>query len=137
MVVLYMAPKSRKVQGPRSSGPWGILASRAKCKRPRTQLGHAHPIHRNPEMKVIPFSAVEKSALLCVKGVGPKVIERLEQMGFSSLRQLADADARDILAQGAALSGSSCWKNSPQAKAAVEAAIGAASTAVDSYATDN
>jgi nucleotidyltransferase/DNA polymerase involved in DNA repair len=87
-------------------------------------------------MNVVPFSAVEKSALLCVKGVGPKVVERLEQMGFSSLRQLADADARDILAQGAALTGSSCWKNSPQAKAAVEAAIGAALTAVDSNAAD-
>jgi predicted flap endonuclease-1-like 5' DNA nuclease len=51
-------------------------------------------------MKVVPFSAVEKNALLCVKGVGPKVVERLEQMGFSSLQQLADADARDILGDG-------------------------------------
>jgi len=87
-------------------------------------------------MNVVPFPEVEKSALLRVKGVGPKVVERLEQMGFSSLRQLADADARDILAQGAALSGSSCWKNSPQAKAAVEAAIGAALAAVDNNAAD-
>jgi predicted RecB family nuclease len=78
------------------------------------------------------FSEPEKTTLLGVKGVGPKVIERLEQMGFSSLEQLADADAKDILAQGAALSGSSCWKNSPQASAAVQAAIGAALTAVDS-----
>ena len=64
-------------------------------------------------------SSTEKSTLLRLKGVGPKVIERLEQMGFSSLQQLADADSRDILAQGAELSGSSCWKNSPQAKDAV------------------
>ena len=54
-------------------------------------------------MRVVPFSAAEKSALLRVKGVGPKVIERLEQMGFSTLQQLADADSRDILAQGAEL----------------------------------
>jgi len=87
-------------------------------------------------MRVVPFSAVEKSALLRVKGVGPKVIERLEQMGFSTLQQLADADARDILAQGAQLSGSSCWKNSPQAKAAVEAAIGAALIATDASASN-
>ena len=87
-------------------------------------------------MNVVPFSAIEKNALLLVKGVGPKVVERLEQMGFSSLRQLADADARDILAQGAALSGSSCWKNSPQAKAAVEAAIGVALVAVDGTAAN-
>ena len=82
-------------------------------------------------MRVVPFSVVEKSALLRVKGVGPKVIERLEQMGFSTLQQLADADSRDILAQGAELSGSSCWKNSPKAKAAVEAAISAALIATD------
>lgn len=87
-------------------------------------------------MNVVPFSEMEKNALLSVKGVGPKVVERLEQMGFSSLRQLADADARDILAQGAALSGSSCWKNSPQAKTAVEAAISAALAAIDHKATD-
>jgi nucleotidyltransferase/DNA polymerase involved in DNA repair len=85
-------------------------------------------------MHVIPFSEAEKAALLRVKGVGPKVIERLEQMGFSTLQKLADADARDILAQGAQLSGSSCWKNSPQAKAAVEAAI---SAALDATASSN
>lgn len=72
------------------------------------------------------FTPEERLKLLAVKGVGPKVIERLEQMGFSSLSQLADADAKDILSQGAALAGSSCWKNSPQAKAAIQAAIGAA-----------
>ncbi|CAN7238759.1 hypothetical protein LJR129_000929 [Acidovorax sp. LjRoot129] len=42
------------------------------------------------------------------------------------MAQLAEADARDILAKGASLSGSSCWKNSPQAQAAVSAAISAA-----------
>lgn len=77
------------------------------------------------------FSETEKATLLAVKGVGPKVIERLEQMGFASFDQLADADAKDILAQGAALTGSSCWKNSPQARAVVQAAIGAAVIAVD------
>lgn len=72
------------------------------------------------------FPLDEKTQLLAVRGVGPKVVERLEQMGFHSLAQLADADARDILAQGTLLTGSSCWKNSPQAQAAVQAAIGAA-----------
>ena len=78
------------------------------------------------------FSETEKATLLAVKGVGPKVIERLEQMGFASFDQLVDADANDILAQGAALTGSSCWKNSPQARAAVQAAIGVAITSNDS-----
>ena len=77
------------------------------------------------------FSIHDRQELLAVKGVGPKVIERLEQMGVSTLHQLADADANDILAQGASLTGSSCWKNSPQAKAAIQAAIGAAVAAVD------
>lgn len=78
------------------------------------------------------FTPDERATLLAVKGVGPKVIERLEQMGFSNLGQLAEADANDILAQGASLSGSSCWKNSPQAKSAVQSAIGAALAVVHS-----
>ena len=76
------------------------------------------------------FTDQDRSTLLAVKGVGPKVIERLEQMGFSRMEQLAAADATDILAHGANLTGSSCWKNSPQAKAAVAAAIDAAIAAV-------
>jgi predicted RecB family nuclease len=74
----------------------------------------------------MPFPFDDRQILLAVKGVGPTVIQRLEGMGFQSLRQLADADANDILAQGAALTGSSCWKNSPQAKAAIQGAITAA-----------
>ncbi len=76
------------------------------------------------------FTDQDRSTLLAVKGVGPKVIERLEQMGFSRMEQLAAADATDILAHGANLTGSSCWKNSPQAKAAVAGAIDAAIAAV-------
>lgn len=65
------------------------------------------------------FTPKERDALLECKGVGPKVIERLEQMGFSSLAQLRQASVEDIVAHGAALVGSTCWKNSPQAKAAI------------------
>ncbi|WP_285316760.1 helix-hairpin-helix domain-containing protein [Providencia rettgeri] len=72
------------------------------------------------------FSESEKEILLAVKGVGPTVISRLEQMGFSSLAQLSEASYDEILSSGAALTGSSCWKNSPQAKSAVEGAILAA-----------
>jgi len=67
----------------------------------------------------VPFTPKERDALLECKGVGPKVIERLEQMGFSSLEQLRQASVEDIVAHGAALVGSTCWKNSPQAKAAI------------------
>ncbi|EPL9571535.1 helix-hairpin-helix domain-containing protein [Providencia rettgeri] len=78
------------------------------------------------------FSESEKQVLLAVKGVGPMVISRLEQMGFSSLAQLSDASYDEILISGAALTGSSCWKNSPQAKKAVEGAILAAKQALES-----
>lgn len=76
------------------------------------------------------FSESEKQILLAVKGVGPMVISRLEQMGFSSLAQLSEASYDEILISGAALTGSSCWKNSPQAKKAVEGAILAAKQAL-------
>jgi predicted Fe-Mo cluster-binding NifX family protein len=46
------------------------------------------------------FTAQERTALLACKGVGPKVIERLEQMGFSALAQLREASVDDIVAQG-------------------------------------
>ncbi|MDD2768598.1 MAG: TfoX/Sxy family protein [Methylococcus sp.] len=74
----------------------------------------------------MPFSPSEREVLLAVRGVGPTVIARLEQLGLSSLRQLAIADATSILHDAAALAGSSCWKNSPQARAAIESAIAAA-----------
>lgn len=76
------------------------------------------------------FSELEKQLLLSVKGVGPMVISRLEQMGFTSLTQLSEASYEEILVSGAALTGSSCWKNSPQARKAVEGAIAAAKQAV-------
>jgi hypothetical protein len=74
----------------------------------------------------MPFTPSERTQLLAVKGVGPTVVARLEQMGFESFVHLRKANALDILSQGAKLTGSSCWKNSPQAQAAINAAIGAA-----------
>ncbi len=48
---------------------------------------------------------------------------RLEQMGFESLSHLSKANALDIVSQASAIVGSNCWKNSPQARAAIQAAI--------------
>jgi hypothetical protein len=59
------------------------------------------------------------------------VIARLEQMGIDKLSKLAQQNALDICSQAAGLVGSSCWKNSPQARKAIEAAIGAAQSAVN------
>ena len=69
------------------------------------------------------FSLEERTALLALKGVGPTVITRFEQMGIDSLAELGQASVSDILAQASAALGSTCWKNSPQARAAITAAV--------------
>ncbi|AIB36749.1 helix-hairpin-helix domain-containing protein [Pseudomonas fluorescens] len=71
----------------------------------------------------MPFSLEERTALLALKGVGPTVVTRLEQMGIDSMDVLGKADVSDILAQASAASGSTCWKNSPQARAAITSAV--------------
>ena len=69
------------------------------------------------------FSDSEKTALLAVKGVGPTVVKRLEQIGINSLDELARYDALTIAEMVAEMLHTTCWKNSPQARAAVAAAI--------------
>jgi hypothetical protein len=72
------------------------------------------------------FTEHERQILLATKGVGPKVIERLEELGVGGFACLAQADAAVVCAGAAASVGSTCWKNSPQARKAVQAAIDAA-----------
>ncbi|HDL7927296.1 TPA: helix-hairpin-helix domain-containing protein [Yersinia enterocolitica] len=74
------------------------------------------------------FTDNERSALLAVKGVGPTVVTRLEQLGFTSLAQLGQADMNEIVSSAAAMVGSTCWKNSLQARSAIQAAIDLAKT---------
>ncbi len=69
------------------------------------------------------FSESERALLVKVKRVGDKVIDRLEQIGINSLAQLAEENPQDITQQIACLVGSSCWKNSPQAKMAISSAV--------------
>lgn len=76
------------------------------------------------------FSAEARAVLLAVKGVGPTVVERLEQIGFDSLDMLAVANADGIVKQIAAMLGTTCWKNSPQARASIASAIDAAQQAI-------
>lgn len=78
------------------------------------------------------FSLEERTALLALKGVGPTVITRLEQMGIDSLAELGQASVSDILAQASAALGSTCWNNSPQARAAITAAVELARTSTES-----
>ena len=78
----------------------------------------------------MPFPPSERKALLALKGIGPTVITRLEQMGYESLTSLAKANSLDILAKGAQMTGSFWLKNSPQARAGIETAISFARTKV-------
>lgn len=77
------------------------------------------------------FAPAERARLLEAKGVGPTVIARLEQLGYRSLAQLAEADAGDLVRSIAAHVGSTCWRNSPQARAAIEAALAEARRSAD------
>ncbi|WP_374660508.1 helix-hairpin-helix domain-containing protein [Phenylobacterium sp.] len=72
------------------------------------------------------FSDRERALLLAVKGVGPTVVRRLEEMGVEDLADLATREAAELCAVASAMLGSTCWRNSPQARAAVAAAIAAA-----------
>ena len=113
--------------GLRSSSGRDILLS---CRqgltwRSRRTRKSGAPLNFSVRLKreSMPFPPTERKALLAVKGVGPTVIARLEQMGFESLAHLSKANALDIVSKASAIVGSTCWKNSPQARAAIQAAI--------------
>lgn len=82
------------------------------------------------------FSAQERALLLEVKGVGPTVIGRLEQLGYHSLGELAGADTAQIVRLVASMLGSTCWQNSPQARGAIDGAIAMARRHVGSTQTE-
>jgi hypothetical protein len=66
------------------------------------------------------FSAEERRQMLAIKGVGDTVIHRLEQIGFSSLEQLAGENPHDVTKQISQMMRSTCWHNSPLANAAIQ-----------------
>lgn len=69
------------------------------------------------------FRAADKEKMLGLKGVGETVVARLEQIGFSSLSQLAEEDPAVVTKQISRMMGSTCWHNSPQARNAIQAII--------------
>ncbi|CAN0504090.1 unnamed protein product [Ectocarpus sp. 12 AP-2014] len=69
------------------------------------------------------FSELEKAALLKVKGVGPTVVKRFEEIGIGSFSELANYEPKEIADMVASMLRTTCWKNSPQALSAVESAI--------------
>ena len=80
------------------------------------------------------FSSFERTILLAVKGVGPTVVQRLEEMGVEDLATLAQQDAAALCVAASAQLGSTCWRNSPQARAAIAGAIEASRRAQNAAA---
>jgi hypothetical protein len=69
------------------------------------------------------FNEADRQAMLKLKGVGATVISRIEQLGFYSLAQLQNQEAETITKQISQMMGSTCWHNSPQARASIQAVI--------------
>lgn len=71
----------------------------------------------------MPFSEEEKRSLLSQKGIGATILKRLEEMGLDDVKILAVTSPYFILQRGAEITGSTCWRNSPQARNAIETAV--------------
>jgi hypothetical protein len=69
------------------------------------------------------FPEPERSKMLQLKFVGNTVIDRLQQLGFSSLEQLRGADASTVTLEISKMIGSTCWHNSPQARNAIQGIV--------------
>ena len=69
------------------------------------------------------FSESESQALLALKGVGPTVLKRFEEIGIDSFEQLAQYETMEIAERVAQMLRTTCWQNSPQARTAISAAI--------------
>jgi hypothetical protein len=69
------------------------------------------------------FLPTEKDKLLKINGIGETVISRLESLGISSLALLREYDAKEITLRISEETGATCWRNSPQARKAIESAI--------------
>lgn len=80
------------------------------------------------------FPTHERTILLAVRGVGPTVVQRLEELGIEDLASLARQDAAALCIATSAELGSTCWRNSPQARAAIAGAIEAAQRAQEATA---
>jgi hypothetical protein len=69
------------------------------------------------------FPELERTKMLELKFVGNTVIDRLQQLGFSSLKQLQGADVSSVTLEISKMIGSTCWHNSPQARNAIQGIV--------------
>ena len=58
-----------------------------------------------------------------INGRGATVVKRFEEIGIYSFEKLANFNAVEIGERVASMLRTTCWKNSPQAKFAINAAI--------------
>ncbi|HHE3467975.1 TPA: recombinase RecA [Pasteurella multocida] len=79
----------------------------------------------------MPFTLSQQQSLLAQKGIGTTILKRLQEMGLDDVKLLAKTDPTFILERGAELTGSTCWRNSPQARKAIETAVNWAKTQCD------
>lgn len=61
------------------------------------------------------FTKEQRKELTAIKGIGDTFVTRLEQMGLGNVEKLAQSSWEYIVEQGAEITGSTCYKNSPQA----------------------
>ena len=71
----------------------------------------------------MPLSESEKRSLLSQKGIGATILKRLGEMGLDDVKILAATNPDCILQRGAEITGSTCWRNSSQARKAIETAV--------------
>lgn len=71
----------------------------------------------------MPFTTEERKELTAIKGIGNTFVTRLEEMELDTPEKLANTSWEFIVEKGAELTGSTCYKNSPQARKAAEEAI--------------
>ena len=71
----------------------------------------------------MPLSESEKRSLLSQKGIGATILKRLTEMGLDDVKILATTNPDFILQRGAEITDSTCWRNSPQARKAIETAV--------------
>ncbi|MCF6235469.1 MAG: helix-hairpin-helix domain-containing protein [Gammaproteobacteria bacterium] len=69
------------------------------------------------------FNEEEKAKLLSLNGVGSTVIKRFEEIGISSFKELSKYSVDEVANRVADMLGTTCWKNSPQARAAIKSAL--------------
>lgn len=72
-----------------------------------------------PTDTAVRFDEADKARLLALKGVGPTVVQRLEEIGFTCLADIAGVEPQAINKAVSQMLHASCWANSPMARAAM------------------